>query len=98
MEGIIPDFILNRPKLGFPVPLRDWLKGARGSELLESIRGSGIDHVLQMSEVERMMKLHQSGQGDYARLLWAVYIFGMWHSTYLQEGTNFGRERSATVS
>ncbi|PYI54008.1 asparagine synthase (glutamine-hydrolyzing) [Paenibacillus flagellatus] len=98
MEGIIPDFILNRPKLGFPVPLRDWLKGPRGGELLEQIRASGIGHVLELSEVERMVKQHQSGQGDYSRLLWAVYIFGLWHSTYLQEARSFGREKSVTVS
>jgi asparagine synthase (glutamine-hydrolysing) len=98
MEGIIPDFILNRPKLGFPVPLRDWLKGARGAELLEQIRASGIDHILQLSEVERMLKLHRNGQGDYSRLLWAVYIFALWHSTYLQEAKGYGRERSVTVS
>ncbi|MDF2719902.1 MAG: asnB, partial [Paenibacillus sp.] len=98
MEGIIPDFILNRPKLGFPVPLRDWLKGPRGGELLEQIRASGIDHILQIAEAERMLKLHRSGQGDYSRLLWAVYIFALWHSTYLQEAKGYGRERSITVS
>lgn len=98
MEGIIPDFILNRPKLGFPVPLRDWLKGPRGGELLEQIRASGIDHILQISEAERMLKLHRSGQGDYSRLLWAVYIFALWHTTYLQEAKGYGRERSITVS
>lgn len=98
MEGIIPDFILNRPKLGFPVPLRDWLKGPRGGELLEQIRASGIDHILRIAEAERMLKLHRNGQGDYSRLLWAVYIFALWHSTYLQEAKGYGRERSITVS
>lgn len=97
MEGIIPDFILNRPKLGFPVPLRDWLKGARGVDLLDQIRASGIDGILRVSEAERMLTLHRSGQGDYSRLLWAVYIFALWHRTYLQEAKGFGRERSVTV-
>lgn len=98
MEGIIPDFILNRPKLGFPVPLRDWLKGPRGGEMLEQIRGSGIDHILQLNEAERMLERHRRGQGDYSRTLWAVYIFALWHSAYLQEAKGFGRERSLTVS
>lgn len=98
MEGIIPDFILNRPKLGFPVPLREWLKGARGADLLDQIRGSGIDSVIRLSEAERMLKLHQSGQGDYSRLLWAVYMFALWHSTYLKEAKSYGRGTRTTVS
>jgi asparagine synthase (glutamine-hydrolysing) len=98
MEGIIPDFILNRPKLGFPVPLRDWLKGRRGGELLEQIRDFGIDGSIRLSEVERMLTLHQNGQGDYSRLLWAVYIFGLWHSTYLKEAPAYARANAATGS
>lgn len=94
MEGIIPDFILNRPKLGFPVPLRDWLKGPRGGEVLETIRGAGIGHLIELREAERMLSQHRSGQGDYSRLLWAVYIFAMWHDTYLQEAADFGRARN----
>ncbi|MDF2721861.1 MAG: Asparagine synthetase, glutamine-hydrolyzing, partial [Paenibacillus sp.] len=94
MEGIIPEFILDRPKLGFPVPLRSWLKGDRGNQLLEQIQGSGIDSVIRMSEAERMLKQHQSGQADHSRLLWAIYMFALWHSTYLQEAKSTRSERS----
>lgn len=85
MEGIIPDFILNRPKLGFPVPLRDWLKGANGGRMLEEIRASGIDDLVHMGEVERMLREHRNGREDYARRLWVIYMFALWHGTYLQE-------------
>jgi asparagine synthase (glutamine-hydrolysing) len=98
MEGVIPDFILNRPKLGFPVPLRDWLKNKRGGELMEQIRGSGIDSVIDVNEVERMLQLHQSGRGDYSRIFWAVYIFGLWHETYLQESGRTGGVKYAAGS
>ena len=87
MEGIIPDFILNRPKLGFPVPLREWLKGAPADGILESIKGSGIDSYVNMQTVERMMKLHKDGAGDYARRIWVLYVFAMWHMTYMQTET-----------
>lgn len=85
MEGIVPDFILNRPKLGFPVPLRDWLKGEAGERLLEEIRGSGTDEYFRMPYLEQMLNQHRNGRGDYARPLWTVYIFSLWHQTYIAE-------------
>ncbi len=85
MEGIIPDFILNRPKLGFPVPLRDWLQGSQGTLLLERIKASGIEDYVNIKAVENMLAKHQSGQGDYARRLWIVYIFALWHMAYMED-------------
>ncbi|WP_281889379.1 asparagine synthase (glutamine-hydrolyzing) [Paenibacillus sp. YYML68] len=85
MEGIIPDFILNRPKLGFPVPMRDWMKGARGTSIVEQIEGSGIDAYIRMDTVHRLLEAHRSGKGDYARHLWTVYMFALWHATYMKE-------------
>jgi asparagine synthase (glutamine-hydrolysing) len=85
MEGIIPDFILNRPKLGFPVPLRDWLKGPSAGRMLEEIKGSGIDTLVHMGEVEKLFKLHRDGVQDSARRLWVLYMFALWHATYIQE-------------
>ncbi|RAV20327.1 asparagine synthase (glutamine-hydrolyzing) [Paenibacillus contaminans] len=85
MEGIIPDFILNRPKLGFPVPMRDWLKGSQGQVLLEQIKASGIDSYIKMDAIERMASQHRNGQGDYSRRLWVLYVFALWHATYMQE-------------
>ncbi|WP_135556112.1 asparagine synthase (glutamine-hydrolyzing) [Paenibacillus cymbidii] len=85
MKGIVPEPILDRPKLGFPVPLRDWMKDKHGELLLEQIRASGIDGFLNMAAIEEMMGMHRSGQGDYARRLWVIYVFALWHVTYMKE-------------
>lgn len=85
VEGIVPEPILNRPKLGFPVPLRDWLKGKTADVIMEQIKASGIEQFVHMREVESLMERHKRGQGDYARRLWTVYIFAMWHSLYLED-------------
>jgi asparagine synthase (glutamine-hydrolysing) len=85
MEGIIPDQILHRPKLGFPVPLRNWLKGPQGSFLLEQIQAAGIADYVNLTEVEQMVAKHRSGQADYSRRLWVIYVFALWHAAYMQE-------------
>lgn len=85
MEGIVPDFILNRPKLGFPVPIRDWLKGQQAGRILDQIKESGIDDYVNLGSVESMLKAHRDGNGDYSRRLWVIYMFALWHKTYLLE-------------
>lgn len=85
MEGIVPDFILHRPKLGFPVPIRDWLKTKRGEMIREEIMTSGIDHLFDLEEVDLLYKHHRAGRGDHSRKLWLIYIFGLWYSTYMLE-------------
>jgi asparagine synthase (glutamine-hydrolysing) len=85
MEGVVPDFILNRPKLGFPVPVRDWLKGPQGDAILEEMRAGGIGDFVNLDEAARMLTRHRNGQGDYARRLWTLYIFALWHSAYMEE-------------
>lgn len=85
MEGIIPDFILNRPKLGFPVPMREWLKGERGLQLLEEIKAGSMTQFFKPQVLESMLKQHQAGTGDYSRKLWTIYMFAMWHKAYVAE-------------
>jgi asparagine synthase (glutamine-hydrolysing) len=85
VEGLVPDFILNRPKLGFPVPMRDWLRGEQGGLMLEQIKAGGIGDFVHMKEIEAMLERHRQGRGDYSRRLWTVYIFALWHAAYMQE-------------
>jgi asparagine synthase (glutamine-hydrolysing) len=85
MEGIVPDFILNRPKLGFPVPMREWLRGARGNVLLEQMQSSGIGDYVHMNCVADMLHRHQQGAEDYSRRLWTLYVFALWHKAYMEE-------------
>ncbi len=85
MEGLIPAPILDRPKLGFPVPIRQWLKEREGEEMLEVIQSAGIGSYFRMDAVEKMMRLHRAGQADFSRNLWILYIFALWHNAYMQE-------------
>lgn len=88
LEDVVPPFIVHRPKLGFPVPLRRWLAGPRGVELLEQIDGSGIGSYIRSDYVHEMLRRHRQGQGDYSRRLYTLYILALWHDSYIR---SFGR-------
>ncbi|BAH49113.1 asparagine synthase (glutamine-hydrolyzing) [Rhodococcus opacus] len=85
LEGIVPGHVLHRAKLGFPVPLRHWL---RGTELFdwahEQIAASGTDHLLDKAAISKMLNDHRDGVSDHSRRLWTVLIFMVWHGIFVE--------------
>ncbi|UVI33444.1 asparagine synthase (glutamine-hydrolyzing) [Paenibacillus spongiae] len=87
MEGIVPAHVLDRPKLGFPVPLRKWLHTDIGDTIVEQIAGSNARQWFHMDHIKDMLKKHRSGAGDYSRKIWTIYIFSLWHSLYINNNS-----------
>lgn len=85
MEGIVPEAIVNRPKLGFPVPLRDWLRTPASDILFEEIRYSGIEEIFNTNIIEKMFIQHRSNKGDYSRRIWLIYFFSVWYNLFIKQ-------------
>ena len=86
LEEIVPPHVLHRPKLGFPVPLRHWL---RGPELYDwaaaQIAESQTDHLLDKSAIKAMLEAHRTGPVDHSRRLWTLLIFMVWHGIFVED-------------
>ncbi|CAJ1501938.1 asparagine synthase (glutamine-hydrolyzing) [[Mycobacterium] burgundiense] len=86
LEPIVPAHVLNRAKLGFPVPIRHWL---RAGELLEwaqqMIADSQTDQLIDRAAVRRMLDEHRTGGADHSRRLWTVLIFMLWHAIFVEQ-------------
>ncbi|WP_216901134.1 asparagine synthase (glutamine-hydrolyzing) [Nocardia alni] len=86
LAEIVPPHVLHRPKLGFPVPLRHWL---RGPELYDwaatQIAESQTDHLLHKAAVKAMLEAHRTGEVDHSRRLWTVLIFMIWHGIFVED-------------
>ncbi|WP_025735113.1 asparagine synthase (glutamine-hydrolyzing) [Mycobacterium genavense] len=85
LEPIVPAHVLHRPKLGFPVPIRHWL---RAGELLEwayaTVDASQAGHLVDTAAVRRMLDEHRNGVSDHSRRLWTVLIFMLWHAIFVE--------------
>ena len=85
LEAIVPAHVLNRPKLGFPVPIRHWL---RAGELLDwaytAVDTSAADEFVDLAAVRRMIDEHRCGTTDHSRRLWTVLIFMLWHAIFVE--------------
>jgi asparagine synthase (glutamine-hydrolysing) len=86
LEPIVPAHVLNRAKLGFPVPIRHWL---RAGELMDwaygMIDASQAGHLVDIAAVRAMLDAHRAGDGDHSRRLWTVLIFMLWHAIFVEK-------------
>ncbi|WP_200410781.1 asparagine synthase (glutamine-hydrolyzing) [Virgibacillus salexigens] len=83
-RGIIPDHVLDRKKLGFPVPIRHWLKNELNGWAKQLIRESETDHLLHKGYILELLHAHCQGKADYSRKIWTVLMFMVWHQNFLE--------------
>ena len=84
VEGIVPDHVLHRRKLGFPVPLRFWLKDELYDWAKDQILASQTDKYLDKTYMLKLLDDHRDGKADNSRKLWTVLAFMMWHKIYVE--------------
>ena len=84
-RGIVPDHVLDRKKLGFPVPIRHWLKNELNSWAKTLIRDSQTGHLLNKEYILNLLDAHCQGKGDYSRKIWTVLMFMLWHQLYVEK-------------
>lgn len=80
----VPDQLMERPKMGFGVPLADWLRGPLrdwGAALLDRRRLAG-EGIFAPDAVQGLWERHQSGRENNHHLLWNFLMFQAWLDTY----------------
>lgn len=78
----LPAEVYRRPKLGFPVPLASWIRDHYRERLVELWQCEAAQSYFQPRVLQQMLSLHCRGRADYARKIWAVTIFLLWHRLY----------------
>ncbi|OEH92177.1 asparagine synthase (glutamine-hydrolyzing) [Bacillus solimangrovi] len=89
MMEIIPEHVINRRKLGFPVPIRHWLKNEMYDWAVKLIHESQTDDLLNKQVVLQLLEDHRQGKFDYSRKIWTVLMFMLWHQIYIEKIYSF---------
>jgi asparagine synthase (glutamine-hydrolysing) len=85
LEPIVPAHVLNRRKLGFPVPIRHWLRDEMYDWAAGIIADSQTDHLLDLGAVRRMLDDHRDGPIDHSRRVWTLLVFMIWHGIFVEQ-------------
>lgn len=91
-EGVVPAHVLDRRKLGFPVPIRHWLKDEMNEWAKKIIRESNTEHLINKSYVLQLLEDHCQGKADNSRKIWTVLMFMVWHQVYVEDVYSFQRD------
>lgn len=80
MKGLLPEAILARPKMGFPVPVGKWFRGAYSSVIDEYVLSDRAQSrgIFEPEFVNALVRRHQFGGEDHAERLWALVNFEIW--------------------
>ncbi|MCZ2857142.1 asparagine synthase (glutamine-hydrolyzing) [Blastococcus sp. VKM Ac-2987] len=89
LEQIVPPHVLNRRKLGFPVPTRHWLAEDLHDWARQTIEDSQTDEWLDKQQVLAMLTAHRQNQRagspvDHSRKLWTLLVFMVWHGIFVE--------------
>lgn len=89
MEGIVPASVFNRKKLGFPVPIRHWLRNELYDWAYQLMMESPTEYLFDKNYLRHLLSEHQKGIKDNSRKLWTVIIFMIWHQVYVEGKYSF---------
>lgn len=89
LRGVVPDFVLDRPKAGFGVPYGAWLRGPLRPTLEAMLLDPAADPdgLFDRSVTSRLVAEHLSGTRDHAFLLWKAMALAMWRRRPIRERT-----------
>jgi asparagine synthase (glutamine-hydrolysing) len=86
IRGLLPDEIVNRPKMGFAVPIGSWLRSELQDLVADYVLDTGKRHSLfDVKTVQKLHREHQSGLRDRTTELWGILIFNAWYDRFVKQ-------------
>ena len=85
-EKTLPKLTAEKDKLGFPVPIRVWLKEDKYyNTVKEEFTGEIADKFFNTEKLVALLDSHRAGKADNSRKIWTVYTFIIWYKQYFTE-------------
>jgi asparagine synthase (glutamine-hydrolysing) len=84
MQRLLPREILERPKVGFRVPVNEWFRGTMKDYLFDHLTGpdSRTTAYYDNKALTRILAEHVNGRHNHEKLLWCLLNLEIWHREY----------------
>lgn len=79
----LPERTANKPKLGFPVPLNDWLRQDKYYEMVrEKFDGKVAALFFNHDAIRKLLDDHKAGLALNMKKIWTIYSFILWYEEF----------------
>ncbi|MBN1273095.1 MAG: asparagine synthase (glutamine-hydrolyzing) [Candidatus Aminicenantes bacterium] len=85
MERLLPRENTIRPKEGFSIPMKHWLRTELKDILCDHLNEKRISEqgFFKPEEVKRLIEAHMAGRENNSHQLWCLLVFALWKDKYL---------------
>jgi asparagine synthase (glutamine-hydrolysing) len=85
VEDLLPEEIVSRKKMGFPTPVRVWLRSEAAAPLLDTVRNRNglLAGYLDMSALDRLLDRHRQGRVDATDRIWRLLNLQIWGNIFI---------------
>lgn len=86
VEGLLPENIIYRKKMGFGAPMSQWLKGDFGDYVRSQIMKSGILRrgFFNVEYIQALFADHVSGRRDNSLYIWTLFNLTAWYDYWIE--------------
>lgn len=82
-DAVLPKEWANRPKKGFPVPIRYWLRDQAYYELVKSyFTADYAKEFFDVSAILALLNQHYEGKESNQRKIWTIFTFLVWYERF----------------
>lgn len=82
----LPEAWAKRKKLGFPVPMRHWLREEKYYQMVRNtFEKAYIHEFFDQQLLLNYLDAHYEKKADHGRYVWTVYVFCVWYEQYFPE-------------
>ena len=85
MSGVLPKAAAERPKMAFPVPIGDWLKGDAYGFADRLLREAQTGQWVNREAALELLQGFRAGDPAVSwRYVWVLIVFSLWHQIYVE--------------
>ena len=82
-KKVIPTEAYKKKKLGFPVPIREWMKDEDVyTEIKNTFNSEVANQYFNVKQINKLLDLHYQNKKDNYRKVWTIYCFLKWYEVF----------------
>lgn len=89
LDGIVPEWVLQRRKQGFGAPVNEWMLDRMGGFVQDRLFNSGIRRlgIFDYEQIRHLLDTHRAGKVNYSFHLWTLLNLSLWYDHWI-DGQN----------